>query len=86
MAPVWSDQFLSGQKSGQIPDRIKVTQISNPSFTGGAAYIGVTKASKNPDLAMKFADFILDARGAGQDRRADRGIPGDQHRQPARRR
>jgi putative spermidine/putrescine transport system substrate-binding protein len=59
MAPVWSDQFLSGQKSGQIPDRIKVTQISNPSFTGGAAYIGVTKVSKNPDLAMKFADFIL---------------------------
>lgn len=59
MAPVWSDQFLSGQKSGQIPERIKVTQISNPSFTGGAAYIGVTKASKNPDLAMKLADFIL---------------------------
>lgn len=59
LAPVWSDQFISGQASGSIPKNYKAQQISNPSFTGGASYLGVTKASKNQDLAWKFIDFIL---------------------------
>ncbi len=59
MAPVWSDQFISGQASGTIPKTYKAQQIKNPSFTGGAAYVGVTKASKNQDLAFKLADFML---------------------------
>ncbi|MDQ6714970.1 MAG: extracellular solute-binding protein [Actinomycetota bacterium] len=59
MAPVWSDQFISGQASGTIPKNYQVQQIKNPSFTGGAAYVGVTKASKNQDLAFKLADFML---------------------------
>lgn len=59
VAPVWSDMFLSGQASGTIPKSFKVQQIKNPSFTGGAAYVGVTKASKNPDLAFKLANFML---------------------------
>ncbi len=59
MAPVWSDQFISGQASGSIPKNFKAQQISNPSFTGGASYLGVTKGSKNQDLAWKFVDFIL---------------------------
>jgi len=59
MAPVWSDQFISGQASGSIPKNFKVQQISNPSFTGGASYLGVTKGSKNQDLAWKFVGFIL---------------------------
>lgn len=59
MAPVWSDQFISGQASGTIPKTFKVQQIKNPSFTGGAAYVGVTKASKNQDAAFKLANFML---------------------------
>ena len=33
--------------------RCKVQQITDPSFTGGAAYVGVAKASKNQDLACE---------------------------------
>ena len=35
MAPVWSDQALTALKTGQLGPNIKLTQISNPSFTGG---------------------------------------------------
>jgi putative spermidine/putrescine transport system substrate-binding protein len=59
MAPVWSDQFISGQASGSIPKNYKVQQISNPSFTGGAAYLGVTKGSANQALAWKLINFVL---------------------------
>jgi putative spermidine/putrescine transport system substrate-binding protein len=59
MAPVWSDQFISGQKSGQIPASIKATQISDPSFTGGAAYLGVPKNAANKTAALKLASYVL---------------------------
>jgi len=59
MAPVWSDQFISGQAAGTIPKTMKAAQIKNPSFTGGAAYLGVVKASKNQDLAFKLVNFVL---------------------------
>jgi putative spermidine/putrescine transport system substrate-binding protein len=38
---------------------MKAQQIKDPSFTGGAAYVGVTKASKNQALAFKLVDFML---------------------------
>ncbi len=59
MAPVWSDQFISGQASGTIPKTFKVQQLKNPSFTGGASYVGVTKASKSQDAAFQLANFML---------------------------
>ncbi|WP_022909286.1 extracellular solute-binding protein [Aestuariimicrobium kwangyangense] len=59
MCTVWSDQFISGQKTGLVPDKIKATQISNPSFTGGAAYLGVPKASAKKEHALKLANFVL---------------------------
>lgn len=59
MAPVWSDQFISGKAAGTIPATMMAQQITDPSFTGGASYLGVTKASKNQDLAWKFIDFVL---------------------------
>lgn len=62
MAPVWSDQFITGQKNGQIPATIKYTQISNPSLTGGAAYLGIPKASKNQVGALKLANFVLSSK------------------------
>lgn len=59
MAPVWSDMFISGQKSGDIPAEVKATQISNPSFTGGAAYLGIPKGTPNKDAAAKLVDYVL---------------------------
>lgn len=59
MCPVWSDMFISGQKTGLIPASMKVTQIANPSFTGGAAYLGVPKNSPNKEAALKLADYLL---------------------------
>lgn len=59
MAPVWSDQFISGQKNGQIPANIAYTQISDPSLTGGAAYLGIPTASPRQEGALKLADWLL---------------------------
>jgi putative spermidine/putrescine transport system substrate-binding protein len=59
MAPVWSDQFITGQKNGSIPAYVKYTQISNPSFTGGAAYLGIPKTSTKQDAALKLANWLL---------------------------
>lgn len=59
MCTVWSDQFISGQKTGLVPAAIKATQISNPSFTGSAAYLGVPKASTKKEHALKLANFVL---------------------------
>lgn len=59
MAPVWSDQFINGQKSGQIPATAKYTQISSPSLTGGAAYLGIPKSSPRQAAALKLANFVL---------------------------
>jgi putative spermidine/putrescine transport system substrate-binding protein len=59
MAPVWSDQFITGSANGTIPASVKVTQISNPSFTGGAAYLGIPVNAANKDAALKLANFVL---------------------------
>ncbi|MFH5880018.1 extracellular solute-binding protein [Arthrobacter sp. NA-172] len=59
MAPVWSDQFITGLTNGQIPSTVKATQISNPSFTGGAAYLGIPKSSPRQEGALKLANFVL---------------------------
>jgi putative spermidine/putrescine transport system substrate-binding protein len=59
MAPVWSDQFITGQKHGQIPANIGYTQISDPSFTGGAAYLGIPKSSTKQEAALKLANWVL---------------------------
>ncbi len=59
MAPVWSDQSLTALKNGQLPKTIKLTQISNPSFTGGAAYLGVPKTAKNKADVYKFVNYVL---------------------------
>ncbi len=59
VAPVWSDQSLTALKTGALPNTIKLTQISNPSFTGGAAYLGVPKTAKNKIDVYKFVNYIL---------------------------
>jgi putative spermidine/putrescine transport system substrate-binding protein len=59
VAPVWSDQALTALKTGQLGPNIKLTQISNPSFTGGAAYLAVPKTAKNKASVYKFVNYIL---------------------------
>jgi putative spermidine/putrescine transport system substrate-binding protein len=59
VAPVWSDQALTALKTGQLGPNIKLTQISNPSFTGGAAYLSIPKTAKNKASVYKFVDYIL---------------------------
>lgn len=59
MAPVWSDMFLSAQKNKQLPETVKVTQISDPSFTGGAAYMAVIKGTKHKKSAAAFVNWLL---------------------------
>ena len=59
MAPVWSDMFISGQKTGQIPANIGYTQITGPSLTGGAAYLGIPSASPRQAGALIIANWLL---------------------------
>ncbi len=63
MAPVWSDQFVTAVKNGQIPDTVKFTQITDPSFTGSASYLGIPRTSKNTQGAIDLADFVLSPEG-----------------------
>ena len=63
MAPVWSDQVITAQKTGTLPSTVKYTQISNPSFTGSASYLGIPKTATHQDVAQKLADYVLSAEG-----------------------
>lgn len=59
MTTAWSDQFISGQKTGLVPAKMKSTQISDPSFTGSASYLGIPAASPRKEDAKKLANFVL---------------------------
>lgn len=59
MGSVWSDQYASAEKAGTMPSNIKVTQIANPAFTGGAAYLGIPRTSKNYKAAQVLANWVL---------------------------
>ncbi len=59
MGTVWSDQFASAIKAGTMPSNIKVIQISNPSFTGGAAYLGIPRGARNVNGGRLLANWVL---------------------------
>jgi putative spermidine/putrescine transport system substrate-binding protein len=59
MATVWSDQFASAQKAGIMPSYVKVIQIAKPALTGGAAYLGIPRTSKNLAAAKILANWVL---------------------------
>lgn len=59
MTPIWSDQLLTGLKSGQLPPTTKYVQISNPSLTGGAAYLGIPKTSTHQKATLTLANWLL---------------------------
>jgi putative spermidine/putrescine transport system substrate-binding protein len=59
MAPVWSDQFLTAKTNGQVGDEWKVTQITDPPFTGGAAFLAIVKGDKHKTAAATFINWVL---------------------------
>ncbi|GMA19106.1 extracellular solute-binding protein [Arsenicicoccus piscis] len=59
MAPVWSDMFVTAKTNGQIPASVSSAQISNPSFTGGASYLGVPATTTHKDAAQKLLEYVL---------------------------
>ena len=59
MGTVWSDQFASASKAGTMPANIKVAQITSPSLTGGAAYLGIPIGSINKTGARLLANWVL---------------------------
>ncbi len=59
MGTVWSDQFASASKAGTMPANIKVAQITSPSLTGGAAYLGIPNVSVNKTGARLLANWVL---------------------------
>jgi len=59
IAPVWSDMFASGQKNGTIPANFRAIQLTNPGFTGGAAYMGIPRGTPRQAGARKLANWVL---------------------------
>ncbi len=59
VAPVWSDMIASAVKSGTMPKDIKVISITNPSFTGGPAFLGIPSMSKNRNGARVLVNWLL---------------------------
>ena len=77
MAPVWSDQFITAQKAGTIGKDVAFTQISDPSFTGSASYLGIpaTEPAAKKQAAEELADFVLSSQGQQLVAKAVSGYP-----------
>jgi putative spermidine/putrescine transport system substrate-binding protein len=75
MAPVWSDQFLTAKTNGQVGDEWKVTQISDPPFTGGAAFLAIVKGDKHKKAAATFINWVLQPEQQAQVVRTISGFP-----------
>jgi len=60
MAPVWSDMGLAALASGGLPSTVKLAQLSDPSFTGGAAYLGIPVNAAHKDAALKLVNWVLE--------------------------
>ncbi len=75
MAPVWSDQFLAAKSQGQLGDEYKVTQIADPSFTGGAAYLAIIKGSKHAAAGEAFMQWLLEPVQQGEIVKSIAGFP-----------
>lgn len=59
MAPVWSDQFATGQRNGTIPANFRSLQLTTPGFTGGAAYMGIPRGTPRQAGALVLANWVL---------------------------
>lgn len=59
LAPVWSDQIASALKAGTMPKDIKVYSITNPSLTGGPAFLSIPATAKNRSAARALVNWVL---------------------------
>jgi len=59
VCPVWVDQSLTAKAQGTLPSTIALTQISNPSFTGSGAYLGVPKNDTRLVAVHKLINYVL---------------------------
>ena len=60
IAPVWSDMALAALADGGLPSTVELTTITNPSFTGGAAYLGIPVNAAHKDAALKLVNWVLE--------------------------
>ena len=60
IAPVWSDMALAALADGGLPSTVKLTTITDPSFTGGAAYLGIPVNAAHKDAALKLVNWVLE--------------------------
>ncbi|WP_223403481.1 extracellular solute-binding protein [Occultella gossypii] len=63
MAPVWSDQFITAVETGLISEDVHYAQISDPSFTGSASYLGIPRTADNTEGAIDLVNFVLSPEG-----------------------
>ncbi len=75
MAPVWSDQFLTAVTNGQVGNEWKVTQITDPSLTGGAAFLAIVKGDPHAKAAATFMNWALQPDQQAQVVKAISGFP-----------
>jgi ABC-type uncharacterized transport system YnjBCD substrate-binding protein len=77
MCPVWSDQGLVAQKTGEFPSSVKLTEL-NPPLYGGPAYMGVPAISPHKKLAFAFMNFVLGGKEQQKIVNSIQGLPGIQ--------
>lgn len=63
MATVWSDQALQALGKAALPDTIKLTQLTDLPFPGGASKLSIPSNSTNIQGAKDFANFLLSQDG-----------------------
>lgn len=59
MIPTWSDQALSGLKSGELPPHIKLAQLQDLAFVGGFAYCTIPSNATHKEAAAKLANVLI---------------------------
>lgn len=60
VAPVWSDMALSALASHQLPESIKLVQLTPP-FNGGPAYMGIPRYAAHAQQAETLINWLLTA-------------------------
>jgi putative spermidine/putrescine transport system substrate-binding protein len=63
MATVWSDQALQALAKGVLPPSIKLTQLTDLPFPGGATMLSIPKNSHNVKGAEEFINYLLSSEG-----------------------
>jgi putative spermidine/putrescine transport system substrate-binding protein len=63
MATVWSDQALQALASGVLPASIKLAQLTDLPFPGGATMLSIPKNSRNVKGAAEFINYLLGSDG-----------------------